>query len=231
MHGWSSTPYEMRALGEFLHGHGYTVYAPLLAGHGTVPEDLENVHASDWQEDVDRAYKKISQLCDSVFVGGMSLGGSLAMHFAKEHSDIGGLILMGTPYKVRYQAVGSKIYRAVMLIKKYKHKKYPKVIGADTCMTQVLSYQKYPMENAYRAFQFTKNATKELNKISVPTMIIQSRDDHIIARGSMKRLAKELGSDIVEKKKIKNAYHNFIGDHKNNYIFEDILSFITKHSK
>ena len=35
LHGFTSSPYEMRLLGEYLGREGYTVSIPLLPGHGT----------------------------------------------------------------------------------------------------------------------------------------------------------------------------------------------------
>ena len=50
LHGFTSTPAELRPLGEALHRAGYTVHAPLLPGHGTSPEDLLHITYCDWIE-------------------------------------------------------------------------------------------------------------------------------------------------------------------------------------
>lgn len=230
MHGWSSTPYEFRALGEYLHAQGYTVYAPILSGHGTVPEDLEHVVTEDWIQDVEEAYAKISKDCAQVFVGGMSLGGSLALNFAKAHAELAGLILLGTPYRVRFEHVGKHIYRVAMVFKKYKTKKYPKAPNKEQCMTQVLSYQKYPLANAYEAFQFIKVSVKDLDQVTAPAMIVQSGQDHILTKNSAEKIAGKIGTEQVTKRVIDNAYHNFIGDSKNEYIFTEIEDFIKQHT-
>lgn len=36
----------------------------------------------------------------------MSMGGNLALHVAKKNEDVSGLILMSTPYKMRYEKLG-----------------------------------------------------------------------------------------------------------------------------
>src|SRR5687768_16151489 len=41
VHGFTSSPFEMRGLGRHLAERGITAAAPLLAGHGTSPEDLD----------------------------------------------------------------------------------------------------------------------------------------------------------------------------------------------
>ena len=41
LHGFTATPGTMRPLGEALHRDtGFTVYAPLLPGHGLTPEEI-----------------------------------------------------------------------------------------------------------------------------------------------------------------------------------------------
>jgi len=40
IHGFSSSPPEMRLMGEYLAGKGLTVLGVRLAGHGTSPEDM-----------------------------------------------------------------------------------------------------------------------------------------------------------------------------------------------
>ena len=47
VHGWTTTPYELRRLGRYLNESGYTVSAPLLKGHGSVPKELEKANWTD----------------------------------------------------------------------------------------------------------------------------------------------------------------------------------------
>jgi esterase/lipase len=43
----------MRPWGEFLHSKGYTVRVPLLPGHGTEPEQLNQVKWQEWPAKVE----------------------------------------------------------------------------------------------------------------------------------------------------------------------------------
>src|SRR5665647_432959 len=73
IHGWSSTAYEVRRLGEFLNEKGYTVCGPMLRGHGTRPEDLENVKWQDWVGDLSQEFDKLQKECEKVYVIGTSI--------------------------------------------------------------------------------------------------------------------------------------------------------------
>ena len=83
----------MRPMGEYLAARGFTVSAPLLAGHGTTPGDMARATWQDWYESVQIAHRQLSQCCAEVFVAGFSLGSLLAVHLAVRY-DVAGLVLL-----------------------------------------------------------------------------------------------------------------------------------------
>ena len=48
IHGWTSSPQEMRDLGKHLAGQGHTVLGLRLPGHATRPADLKRMRWRDW---------------------------------------------------------------------------------------------------------------------------------------------------------------------------------------
>ncbi len=224
-HGWSSTPYEMRALGQYLHEEGFDVHAPLLLGHGTQPEDLEGVHWYQWRNQAQAEYDRLIKMGKKVIVGGMSMGGSLSLLLARENDDVQGVILMSTPYRMRREALSKYLFFGMRPFKKYSTKKYPK-IGNGSCLTQKIAYQRFPLTSGYEAYKLISEARKHLHRVTAPTMIIQSEHDHLIQRKSIFSFEWNLGSQHIKKKIISHAYHNFIGDEENRFIFKDILYFL-----
>jgi len=78
LHGFSSTPQELKELGKYLANEGITIYAPLLPGHGTKPEDMLTVSWQDWINCAEDGIKKLEENSDEIYVIGSSMGANIA---------------------------------------------------------------------------------------------------------------------------------------------------------
>ena len=87
-HGYTATAAEVRLLADKLHVAGYTVAGPLLAGHGTKVEDLNNATWQDWVESGEETLQKLFETCDQVWVAGESMGGVVALYLAAQNPKI-----------------------------------------------------------------------------------------------------------------------------------------------
>lgn len=227
LHGWTSTPYEVRRLGEYLNRAGYTVFGVQLKGHGTVPKDLEDVRWTDWLDDVRGGFDKLKETCSKVYIGGTSIGANLALNFAKQNKDVAGLVVMAAPYKMKLEPIALLVVRMLIKMKKkYRKKFYPPTFGLSTTITRLISYQSYPVKSVLEAFECVKEARKNLDKVTQPCFILQSTHDHIVAKDSLEKFYTQIGSKTKKKKYIEKAYHTFISDIRNEHIFEDILDFL-----
>src|SRR5688500_19188980 len=100
LHGLTGTPAEMRVLGESLAADGYSVHAPLLPGRGTRPEDMHSLCWEDWMDAALRAYDALAERHESVGVGGVSAGGTLALDLALRRGPAA-LLLYATALAIR----------------------------------------------------------------------------------------------------------------------------------
>jgi carboxylesterase len=226
VHGWTSTPYEMRVLGEGLNAEGFAVDAPLLTGHGAQPELLEFVTWQQWVSDVEKAYERVRKQYRKVYVGGMSMGGNLALHVAAKNSDIDGLILMSTPYDMRFEKIGYLAANMTRRFARYKKKYYPRILNAHPSITQLISYQYYPISSAFEAFKAIKSSLEHLEKITQPVFIVQPEFDHLVSRKSIHKFYKKIGSEKKEKRYVKKASHNFMGNGEHKDVFQDVVDFV-----
>jgi carboxylesterase len=92
LHGFAGTPPEMRPLAEDLVRRGFTVYAPLLAGHGTSPDELERTDYQDWIRSADQALHELRERCRWVGVAGQSMGATLGLHLAASRPEVRAIV-------------------------------------------------------------------------------------------------------------------------------------------
>ena len=97
LHGFAGTPPELRRLGEALARSGWRCHGPLLAGHGTTPEELDRTRWQDWARSAETALAELRTECDEVMVAGQSAGGSLALHLAANDPGIRVVACLATP--------------------------------------------------------------------------------------------------------------------------------------
>jgi len=124
-HGWTAPPDEMLPLAKKLQAKGYTVYAPILRGHSTRPEDLEGVTWQDWLADAKIALEKLRKDAQNIFVGGISMGGNISLLLSEE-KNVSGIILLGAPIRFRFQEMAEAALYIMGLTKKYRKKYYPR---------------------------------------------------------------------------------------------------------
>ncbi|MEZ5817676.1 MAG: alpha/beta fold hydrolase [Hyphomicrobiaceae bacterium] len=87
IHGLGGTPVEMRYVAQGIARAGYTVHCCQLAGHCSTVEMLRNSTPEQWYESVEAAHDRLSQHCDVIIAGGLSMGGILAAQLAQRRPD------------------------------------------------------------------------------------------------------------------------------------------------
>jgi carboxylesterase len=219
----------VRRLGKFLNKNGFTVSGPMLRGHGTIPESLEEVIWTDWQEDIAKKYLQLSGSHQQVYLVGTSLGANIPVLLAEKYSEIAGIVLLAMPYRFKIERALFYLARLSSFFKKYYKKFYPPTLGARQTITRLISYQSYPIQSIFEVFAMIKKSREALGQVFQPVLVMQSLHDHIVAKDNLEIIYQSLGTNQKEKKYIPRAYHTFIADIKNEHIFEDILNFIAKN--
>jgi len=222
LHGWTSPPGEFFALAKYLNSFGYTVYAPLLRGHGTRPEDLLNIKWQDWLEDSQEALKKLKEQKLTVFVGGISMGGNLAM-LISEDGSVAGIIPMGASVWYKFHNLAKLSIFLMGLWKVYRRKYYPPWVRKKMGYRNVYPY--YPVASAKEVMKLSDATREFLPQITKPILIMQSDADHLVPKKSARMIFNGVKSEVKEIFWIKNAYHVFVKERK---VWEKIGEFIDK---
>lgn len=222
LHGWTSPPDELLPLANYLNSFGYTVSAPLLTGHGTKPEDLKGVTWHDWLHDSRKALEELKKYADKIFVGGISMGGNLAM-FLSEDKNVSGIIAMGPSVKYKLHNLAKLSIFFMGLTKTYRKKYYPPWTRKKMGKRKVYPY--YPIESAKTVVELAEETRRFLPRIEKPIFIMQSTADHMVSKKSPKIIFDGVKSKMKEIYWVEGVYHVFVQERK---VWERIGEFIEK---
>lgn len=99
VHGMTGAPAEMKFLAKRLHKRGFSVAAPLLAGHGVDEALLLRTSWRDWLDSVRAAFRQLKADHDEVHVAGICVGGALGLALAAEEPQIGAAAVYSMTYR------------------------------------------------------------------------------------------------------------------------------------
>lgn len=220
LHGFTSSPFEMRDLGVLLNHEDFTVHIPLLPGHGTSPANLRKNNWYDWFETAKNELFQLRKRCKKVYVIGLSMGGTLALHLAA-HYEINGVAALapGLYLKNRF-AIFSHFLKPFI---RYSRKYSGPDIKADV---KTLTYSKISVRAISELLKMFKHVKQDLKDIYTPLLIIYARDDHVINGKSAKTIYKNVSSQNKRILELTNSYHIVTLDHEKETVFTEISSFL-----
>jgi carboxylesterase len=232
LHGFTSTPFIFEDISQELAKLGYATACPLIAGHGTTPEDLEKTSWKDWYISVHEAYNQLASQVDDVFVIGASFGSALACLLASEE-HIAGLVLIGHPRRIYRQAGLAIIVWVTMFFGKRFYKKSKKYVEDESSIFggSKQSYHKIPLQSVKELFHLTGTVCDHiLPKIETPTMIIHSDKDGLVKPKSAIYLFKHLGSDEKQLIWVHEPHHRLHLGKSREQIYTWIKNFLSTYS-
>lgn len=228
VHGFSSTPDEFKELAMFLASKGFTVFAPLVAGHGTSPKDMVETSPEDWVSSVKDAYLNLKQMSKNVFVVGNSFGSNLLLQVIDQaEAKPKAIVTLGAPIFLRWHKVITLRLFTYGFLKQY-YTKPPRLYRTDfTDMIDEVTYPKIPTKNLRQFLGFIKNETMPvLSKIKIPALVIHSDTDPIVNPKSATYIYEHLGSDLKRIYWFRSKYHIATIDENRSELFNKILDFI-----
>ncbi|MFQ5771366.1 MAG: alpha/beta hydrolase, partial [bacterium] len=168
VHGFTGSPNELVELGEFLACKKLTVSIPTLPGHGTHAGDLFNYTWQDWFDCVKAAHLELQNTCEEVFVCGLSMGGTLALHLAA-HKPVQGVISLAAAVDFpHWQKLAARSLKGII---KFRHKKGGEDVREQAAKAKLGSYQRYPLYAVDQLFQLIDHVRADLSELTRPILI------------------------------------------------------------
>jgi carboxylesterase len=204
LHGFTGSPVSMRPLAEALAGAGFAVELPRLPGHGTSVQDLAQTRWDDWLAEAERALAELKGRTPEgkVVVAGLSMGGALTVALAEDHPELAGIVLINAPVSAPPELTAgleSMMAGGVDIIDS---------IGGDIAdpSADEASYDATPLRPLLSMLTAGEQVRARLADIAQPTLIITSRQDHVVNPGDSDILAEQI-SGPVERVWLDKSFH------------------------
>jgi carboxylesterase len=216
IHGYTSTPEEIKELGEKLNIEGYTVLNVTLPGGGK-----SQVTYLDWIKSVEEGYEKLRRSCRKIYFIGHSMGALLALYMAEKYV-FSKIVLLSPPLMMKNKTVNFAF--VLKHFRKYSNLKPKKEIDRKDGFS--VSADKIALESLDQ-FNMLKSIVKlNLSKIEEPMLVIYSDNDQIVDERSIKVIEKAVHSKDIKKVYLKESTHNSIAKSEKGIISEEVLQFL-----
>jgi carboxylesterase len=225
IHGFTGTPVEVSLLANYLYNKGYTVSCPLLPGHGTAIEDLHQVKWQDWTYHVENSLLELRSSCNSVFVGGESLGGLLTLYLAMHHPDISGILLNAPALSTRSKLT----YLAPIMQYFINIKGKPQTRTAENIVDERWQgYEIYSVPAIAQLLYFQRYIRRSLTEVIQPTIIFQGVLDQSIQPKDAQLIFDQINSSDKELIWLEHSTHCILLDQEWESIATKTAAFIER---
>lgn len=226
-HGFTGSPASMTPWGRELAARGYAVEVPLLPGHGTRWQDLNGYRWDDWYAALDEVYGRLTAEHDAVVVGGLSMGGALALRLAAEHAEgedrVAGVVLVNPAVSTRRLDV------RLLPVLKHVVPSFPAIAG-DIKKPGVLEYgyDRTPLKAIHSLISSWPGLVAQLPRITAPLLYFRSTVDHVVDDSSEPIITGKVSSRDVVVRRLAESYHVATLDHDAPQIAEESACFVAR---
>ncbi len=182
LHGFTGTPQNVRPLADYLARRGLAVSAPRMPGHGTTVADLDKTGPQDWLGAAEQALTELKERCSTVFVAGISLGGTLTLELARRHPELAGVVVMAAPVQAMeaLQPLVDDPDRPVTVPAPWA------TVGVLTQDVGVggIAYLEMPLGALERGMGLMSQVREGLGDVTVPTLLIYGDADQVVDKAN-----------------------------------------------
>jgi len=228
VHSYLAVPEEVKSLARYLRRRGVWVYAPRLPGHGTSAIDLAQRKYREWVEAVETGYILMSAICDRVVVGGMAVGGNLALDLAARVSAVAGVFAICPPLALRDYSSSFMPAMDVWnrILNRMTRGEHDRQFFDFSHGDLQVNYPRNPVAGVKEIGDFLESINKSYAAISQPALIIQADKNPVVdPKGSM-QLYDDIGSPDKDFRMLSFDRHILINGEGAERVFREIGDFV-----
>ena len=204
LHGFTGSAAHMRKLADALHQRGHTVRTINLPGHASTEEDMARSNWQMWLQAAKQAALDMLQEVRTLTVGGLSMGGVLALIVAQQ-MKVHGCVTYSAPMATQNRLLPL----SGLLYPFYPHVSWraPDERHASLDRNYEYGYKGFPTDKGEDLHRLIRLARDNLFNISCPILCVQSDQDETIWLGSADQILEGVSSDVRRKLQLKGVPH------------------------
>jgi carboxylesterase len=223
-HGFTSTPSSVRPWAEHHAAHGADVRVPLLPGHGTCWQDMARSTWQDWYGHVRDQALELQEEHGTIAVGGLSMGGGLALRLAQDPATGPGI---GAVVLVNATAVPDPSWYPAPLLAPLV-RSIP-AIGGDIALPghKEECYDRTPLRSVGQMRRLVSRVHRDLARITAPVLVATSPRDHTVRPRNSDVIAAGVHGP-VERLRLERSFHVATLDHDAELLFDTSADFLRR---
>lgn len=203
-HGFTGTTQSMRYLGEQLNRRfGFTIVGPRLPGHGTSPDDMEKTGYLDWLGAIEKELHALAARKKTVFVTGLSMGGTLTLNLAARFPQIVKAIAPIAPAA----GILTPEFAEVLTL----NPPPPRIPGIGSDIkdpnSKELAYAEVPVACMREVTTLIQLTGDLMPRITCPTLVMHGREDHVVPPANAMAVVNTIKSSDIRLQWLDNSYH------------------------
>jgi carboxylesterase len=216
-HGFTGSPQGLRGWAEDVAAAGVAVSLPRLPGHGTRWQEMARTGWADWLAALEAELERLRALGHRVVVGGLSMGGGLALRLAADHpADVAGLVLVNPAVRLTDPRLAAlPLLRRLGLLGRPGRERTAPAVGGDVARPGAveLAYDRVPLTAAASMVEGLRGVQRDLPLVHQPVVLLRSATDHVVPASSSALVLERVGSADVREEVLPRSFHVATLDH------------------